>query len=160
MKQKMFDARLTHCDGIPFNVIRGSRPAGTDSYMWVYHTYERYGVPPIYIYEYNPTRNSDAPRRFLKDFQGVLVTDGYYVCHKIADERPDELKVAGCWEHAKRRFAELVQAAGKKASRGTISAEAVSRIAAIYRVDNMCKASGNDERQRNRSKSVKPLIDV
>ena len=77
MKQKLFDARLIHCDGIPFNVIRGSRPAGTDSYMWVYHTYERYGVPTIYIYEYNPTRNSDAPRRFLKDFQGVLVTDGY-----------------------------------------------------------------------------------
>lgn len=160
MKQMMFDARLIHCDESPFTVVRDDRPAGTDSYMWVYHTYERYGVPPIYIYEYHPTRNSDVPRQFLKDFKSVLVTDGYQVYHKIANERPDDLKVAGCWEHAKRKFAELVKAAGKKASKGTVSAEAVSRIAAIYHVDNMYKDSGDDERQRNRSESLKPLVDA
>lgn len=160
IRKTMFNSRLIHCDETPFTVVKDGRAAGTDSYMWVYHTYERYGTPPIYIYEYAPTRNSDVPREFLKDFKGILVTDGYQVYHTLADERPEELRVAGCWEHAKRKFAELVKANGKKAAKGTVSAEAVHRIAAIYHVDNMCKQSTDEERQRNRSESVKPLVNA
>ena len=40
---------------------------------------------------------------FLKNFSGVCVTDGYQVYHTIEKERED-LKIAGCWAHARRRF--------------------------------------------------------
>lgn len=48
---------------------------------------------PVYLYEYPGTRGTDALRELL----GTLVTDGYQVYHTMADEHPDDLKVAGCW---------------------------------------------------------------
>lgn len=127
--------------------------------MWVYHTYERYGSPPIFIYDYQPTRKAENPRNFLEGYEGILVTDGYQVYHTLAKEHPDKLKVAGCWAHAKRRFAEIVKSIGPKASKGTIADKANRRIAAIYHVDNMYNESSLEERLENRKNSVKPLVD-
>ena len=100
------------------------------------------------------------PREFLKDYKGVLVTDGYQVYHKLAGERPDELRVAGCWAHCKRKFDDVLKALKTSNPKGAISAEAHKRIAAIYHVDNMCKTSTPEERLDNRQKSVKPLVDA
>ena len=160
MKKKLFSAELIHCDETPFTVVNDGRGANTKSYMWVYHTYDRYGSKPVYIYEYNAHRSSKVPRDFLEGYRGVLVTDGYQVYHKIAKERPDELVVAGCWAHAKRKFAEIVKSSGKAASSDFVSAEAVSRIAAIYHVDNMCKKASDEKRLKNRIESVAPLVDA
>ena len=72
------------------------------------------------------------PRNFLKNYVGTLVTDGDQVYHKIAEERPNELKVAGCWAHCKRKFDDVLKALKTTNPKGTISAEAHKRIAAIY----------------------------
>ncbi len=159
MKQKLLDTKLVHCDETPFTVIKDGRGPGTKSYMWVYHTSERYGSPPIYIYQYDHgSRSTSVPREFLADFKGVLLTDGFQVYHKLAKERVDDLKVAGCWAHAKRRFSELLKSVQSGRS-NTISAEAVRRIAAIYHADNMYKDAPDPERLRHRQESVKPLVD-
>jgi transposase len=156
----MMGADLIHGDETPFTVVQREEGQGLQSYMWVYHTYDRFGVPPIFIYDYHKGRDSSIPREFLKDFKGVLVTDGYQVYHKVANERPDELQVAGCWEHAKRKFAELVKSIDKKSHSGSIAAEAVKRITAIYHVDNMGKDMSDAERLEHRQRSVKPLVDA
>ena len=52
----------------------------------------------IVFFNYQPSRNTSHPRKFLKDFQGVCVTDGYEIYHTLEKERED-LKVAGCWAH-------------------------------------------------------------
>lgn len=59
---------------------------------------------PIVLFDWQPSRHSDHPREFLKTFSGTVVTDDYQVYHKLAKERRD-LKVAGCWIHARRPFA-------------------------------------------------------
>lgn len=87
------------------------------------------------------------------------MTDGYQVYHTLAEEQPDKLKVAGCWVHAKRKFAEIVKSMGTKAANGTIADQANRRIAAIYHVDNMYKESSLEERLDNRKNSVRPLVD-
>ena len=38
---------------------------------------------PIVLYDYQKTRKLDHPREFLKDFKGIVVTDGYQVYHSI-----------------------------------------------------------------------------
>lgn len=160
MKRKLLEGLLIHCDETPFDVIRDGKGPNSKNYMWVYHSYERYGTAPVFIYEYQPTRNARAPREFLKDYTGILVTDGYQVYHTIAGERPDDLIVAGCWEHAKRKFADLVKSIGRKKAGGTLAGEAVHRIAAIYHVDNMRKEASDEERHKHRQESVKPLVDA
>ena len=47
-------------------------------------------------------RTIDHPREFLKDYKGILMTDGYQVYHTLKIECPDTLNVSGCWSHCKR----------------------------------------------------------
>jgi len=159
LHKELLKSQLIHCDETPFRMPGNGRGPNAKDYMWVYHTYERYGSPPIFIYDYQPTRKAENPRNFLSGYQGVLMTDGYQVYHTLAEERPDELKVAGCWAHAKRKFAEIVKAFGTKTAKGTLADQANRRIAAIYHIDNMYKESSLEERLENRKNSVKPLVD-
>lgn len=77
--------------------------------MWVYRTGKMYGSPPIVLYEYQKTRNTSHPREFLKNYKGICVTDGYQVYHTLEKERED-LIIAGCWSHSRRKFADVVKA--------------------------------------------------
>lgn len=160
LKSTMMGADLIHGDETPFTVVEREPGEGLKNYMWVYHTYDRLGSPPIFIYDYHKGRDSSIPAEFLKDFKGILVTDGYQAYHKLANERPEELKVAGCWEHAKRKFAELVKSLDSRSRTGSVAAEAVKRITAIYHVDNMGKDMSDPERHEHRQKNVKPLVDA
>ena len=53
---------------------------------------------------------ADHPEEFLKDFKGIVVCDGYSAYRKLDRENPD-IVFAGCWSHARRRFAEALKAA-------------------------------------------------
>lgn len=158
LHQKILDSKLIHCDETPFTLIDNGRGPGTKDYMWVYHTCEKYDSKPVFVYEYQPGRSKDMPAKFLEGYKGYLVTDGYQVYHSLENERPDELKVAGCWTHLRRKFVEIVKA-GKVSASGSTAEEAVSRIATIYHVDNMMKDKECDERLKHRQQSVQPLVD-
>jgi transposase len=64
-----------------------------------------------------------------------VVTDGYQVYHKLAKERRN-LKVAGCWVHARRPFAEFIKSVGQDTAKGSIAQEAYSMITEIMHIDN------------------------
>ena len=159
MQEEILKSKLIHCDETPFKLIDNGRSSGSKDYMWVYHTSQSYGSVPIYLYEYSPTRNADTLRSFLGDYKGILVTDGYQVYHTVANES-DTLKVAGCWAHAKRKFAEIVKSIDSKAASSLTASEGVARISAIYHVDNMYKDRPPDERLKNRKQSVSKLVDA
>lgn len=121
MHKQILKSKLIHCDETSFKVTNDGREGNPKSYMWVYHTDRQYGSPPIYLYEYQPTRKTENPREFLKDYSGILLTDGYQVYHTLKKENPDKLTVAGCWVHAKRKYAEIIKAVGEKKAVGTIA---------------------------------------
>jgi len=160
MHQKLYDSKILHSDETPVNVIKDGRPAGSKSYMWVYRTGQAGGTPPAVLYEYQKTRKSDHPREFLKNYHGVVVCDGYQVYHKLEEERPDELKVAGCWAHARRRFANVCKSLGKSGSKGSLAETAVNHIALIYRTDNLLEGLNPEEHLEKRQLLVKPLVEA
>lgn len=160
MHDELYKSHVLHADETPFKVTKDGRDTMTNSYMWVYRSGKDGGGPPTILYEYQKTRKSDHPAQFLKEFQGVVVCDGYQSYHKIANERPDELKVAGCWTHARRRFAQLCKALGKEKAKGTLAEAAVGQIAAIYHVDNSLTTLKPDEKLRERQLHVKPLVEA
>ena len=95
----LYDCRVVHADETPFEVIRDGRKAGSKSFMWVYRSGEfDDNSHPVVIYDFQNTRKTDHPEQFLKDYSGVLVTDGYQVYHSLEKKR-DDLQVAGCWIH-------------------------------------------------------------
>ncbi|HWQ42415.1 MAG TPA: IS66 family transposase, partial [Desulfosporosinus sp.] len=108
MHQELLESPVLQADETPVEVSKDGRVSGSKSYMWVYRTGKMYDKAPIVLYEYQRTRKADHPRTFLKDYSGVLVTDGYQVYHTLERER-ENLTVAGCWSHGRRRFAEVVK---------------------------------------------------
>ena len=106
LHKELFNSKVLQADETPVLVRKDGRPAGSKSYLWVYRTAKMYNADPIVIYEYQKTRKIDHPREFLKGYAGTVVTDGYQVYHSIADERED-LIIAGCWSHARRKFADF-----------------------------------------------------
>lgn len=158
LHQEIYQCPVIQADETPVYVTKDGRPAGSKSYMWVYRTGEMYPEKAAVLYEYQKTRKADHPKEFLKDFKGVVVTDGYEVYHSLERQRQD-LTIAGCWSHARRRFAEVVKAFGKEDSRSSIAKDALIQIAAIYAADKLLADLTPEERARRRQISVKPLVE-
>ncbi|MDO4333938.1 MAG: transposase [Eubacteriales bacterium] len=94
-----------------------------------------------------------------KGFNGICVTDGYQVYHTIANERED-LKIAGCWSHARRRFDEAVKALPKAKQKDSRAYLALTMIQAIYREEKLLKDLPEEERKLRRRLSVRPLVEA
>ena len=59
--------------------------------------------------------------------------------HTIAEERED-LRIAGCWAHVRRRFDEAVKALPKASQKNVTCISCIkNKIQAIYREDNKLK---------------------
>ena len=134
LHERMYQYHVLHADETPVLVNKDGRDAGSKSYMWVYKTGRLYDNP-IVLYEYQKTRKSDHPREFLKNFSGICVTDGYQVYHTIEKERED-LKIAGCWAHCRRRYDEALKAMSKGSQKESLAYRALVMIQAIYDEDN------------------------
>ena len=159
LHEKMYGYHVLQADETPVLVNKDGRPAGSKSYMWVYRTGRMYTECQIVLYEYQKTRNASHPREFLKDFRGVCVTDGYQVYHTIEGERED-LKIAGCWSHARRRFDEAVKALPKAKQKDSRAYLALTMIQAIYREEKLLKDLPAGERMIRRRLSVRPLVEA
>ena len=166
MKSELFRSHLIHCDETPFKMTgeKDAKDPQSKDYMWVYHSPGQGNTHPVYLYEYdNGSRAGSVIGDYLKGYTGVLVTDGYQTYHTLQKERADTIKVAGCWVHVRRKFADIIKAV-KKGSALTagqkVADEAIRRIAAIYHTDNMCKGTSPKEILDNRQQSVKPLVDA
>ena len=159
MHKELMACPVIQADETPVEVSKDGRTAGSKSYMWVYRTGKLYNEKPIILYEYQQTRKIDHPKNFLKDYSGVLVTDGYQVYHSLERERKN-LIVAGCWSHARRKFAEIVKTQGVEQSKGTLAYEALRQISAIYKLDNELETLDFDNRVIQRRLIVKPLVEA
>ena len=157
MKQEILRSHHVHCDETPFIM-----PEHGKEYMWVFHSPGGDDDHPLFLYEYLGGRNGNVIREYLKGYQGTLITDGYQPYHSLMKEG-DGIRVAGCWAHARRKFAEIVKAAkkGTPLSPAQVTAsEAVKRIDAMYHLDNAYKDASASERLDNRQRSVKPLAEA
>ena len=159
LHQELYKSGVLQADETPVLVSKDGRPAGSKSYMWVYRTGKMYQSDPIVLYEYQRTRNTSHPREFLKDYSGTVVTDGYQVYHTLEKERED-LKIAGCWSHARRHFSNVTKTLGKEKAKGTLANDALKQIAAIYKIEGMLNNLTPKERKQQRQLMVKPLVDA
>lgn len=106
------------------------RAAQSKSYMWV----RRGGPPdkPVILFNYDPSRAGAVPWRLLKDFQGILQTDGYQGYGGVS-KRNDIVSV-GCLAHARRKFDEALKAQKKK-GRGGLAKQGFDFMQRLYRVE-------------------------
>lgn len=159
LHQLLYSYHVIQADETPVLVNKDGRPAGSKSYMWVYRSGYMYSDRQIILYEYQRTRNASHPRTFLEDYSGICVTDGYQVYHTVEKELED-LTIAGCWVHARRRFDEALKVIPKDLQKGTESYLVMKQIQAIYREEGKLKDLSSEERVKQRQLIMKPLVDA
>lgn len=160
MKEYLCSTPVIQVDETPVEVTKDGRAAGTQSYMWVYRTGQFHADTPIILYEYQKTRNASHPERFLKDFSGTAVCDGYQVYHKMENERTN-IRIAGCWAHSRRLFYNVVKTAKgpeKERMKKTVAYKALRQISAIYHLEGTLEKLSPEERKIRRQLVVKPLV--
>jgi transposase len=109
--------------------------------------------PPMVAYVYAPDRKAARPIAHLAGFRGVLQVDGYGG-YKVLAER-GEVRLAFCWSHVRRRFYELAQGGA-----APIATEALTRIAALYRIEDDIRGRADDQRRAVRQQRSRPLIEA
>ena len=150
---------VIQADETPVLVNKDGRPAGSKSWMWVYRSGCLYQKEQVILYEYQKTRNASYPRKFLKDYNGICVTDGYQAYHTLEKEKED-LKIAGCWVHCRRKFEEALEVIPKELRKQSVLDLLMNQIRAIYREEGKLSGFSADERVEKRQLVVKPLVDA
>ena len=155
----LYEYHVIQADETPVLVNKDGRPAGSQSWMWVYRSGFMQQERQIILYEYQKTRNASHPRRFLKDYTGICVTDGYQVYHTLEKERED-LRIAGCWVHCRRRFNDALEMVPKAHQKESVLYLIMNQIRAIYREEGKLSDLSSEDRLTQRQLVVKPLVDA
>lgn len=155
----LYEYHVIQADETPVLVNKDGRPAGSQSWMWVYRSGFMQQERQIILYEYQKTRNASHPRKFLKDYTGICVTDGYQVYHTLEKERED-LKIAGCWVHCRRRFNDALEMVPKAHRKESVLYLIMNQIRAIYREEGKLSDLSSEDRRTQRQLVVKPLVDA
>lgn len=138
-KDEIHSGPLINIDETTVQVLKepGKTPQ-SKSYMWVF----RGGPPerPAILYQYHSTRAGDVAASFLKDYKGVIQTDGYSGYNFL--DHADGILHVGCLAHARRKFVDVTKAAGrykKKTEKESHTDIALNYIGALYQIEKEVK---------------------
>ena len=159
LHEELYSYHVIQADETPVLVNHDGRKAGSKSWMWVYRSGHLYRDRQIVLYEYQQTRNASHPREFLKGYDGVCVTDGYQVYHTLEKEL-EELTIAGCWVHCRRRFDEALKLIPKPSQKESNVFLLMKQVQAIYREEGKLNDLSSSERLKQRQAVIKPLVDA
>ena len=162
MREQLLAHDFVQCDESRFQVLKEpDKTAQSQSYVWVQR-----GAPddhPLVLYEYDPSRSAEVPKRLFEGFQGVLQTDGYEGYGALGRE-PGIVHV-GCWAHARRRFVDALKGVGKNRKKGAkrtkkqSQAEAGLRfIRKLYEIERSLEDATPAKRLRVRQQQSLPVI--
>ena len=159
LHKELYFYHVIQADETPVLVNHDGRGAGSKSWMWVYRSGHLYQDRQIVLYEYQQTRNASHPREFLKGYDGICVTDGYQVYHTLEKEM-EELTIAGCWVHCRRRFDDALKLIPKSYQKESNAFLLMKQIQAIYREEGKLNDLSSDERLKQRQAVIQPLVDA
>lgn len=154
MHELLLAGKVIHADETVLQVLHEQgRKATTDSRMWVYCN-GKMNDRSIVIFEYQPTRSGEHPKRFLGNFSDFLVCDGYDAYNAVVGA-----KRCGCWTHTRRYFTEALPK-DKSAHSTSVAAKAVNFCDRIYHEEGLLADMTATERYEQRLVKVKPLLDA
>jgi transposase len=106
------------------------------------------------IFSYNESRSGKVPSEHLKDFKGILQTDGYSGFNELRI-KPGIINI-GCFAHCRRKFVEVIKVSGN--ARGKAN-EAVKIIEKLYEIEREAKGLSFSERYAMRQEKSKPILE-
>ena len=152
MKKQLLAGSVIYADETVVQVLKeeGKTPQ-SDSRMWVYGSDLRSGKA-IRIFEYQPDRTGERPKRFLSSFSGHLVTDGYNAYNAV-----ENVTRCGCWAHMRRAWRDAMP---KGATTGNSKAAVgYNYCNKLFALEKKWKNVSNAQRLENRHNTAEKLVD-
>ena len=162
MRERLLAHDFVQCDESRFQVLKEpGKAAQSQSYVWVQRAAP--GDHPLVLYEYDPSRSAEVPKRLFEGFQGILQTDGYEGYGALGRE-PGIVHV-GCWAHARRKFVDALKGAGQNRKQGakrtkkqSLAEAGLRFIQKLYEIERSAKDATRDERLRVRQERSLPVV--
>jgi transposase len=149
LREQFRHVHLLQSDDTKIKTIKPNK----EGYFWGYHSCDP-GNRFIF-FEYSPSRSAALPNETLKDFTGLLQTDGYSGYNDLR-KKPSVVNF-GCWDHCRRKFTEVVKVADKE-KKGK-AAQLLLPINKLYEIEREAKGMNADERKVYRQEKAKPVLD-
>lgn len=154
LRDQLLEQPFIHLDETPVQVLKEpDKRAQSKSYMWV----QAAGPPdqPLVLFDYDPSRSSQVPKRLLQDYSGALMVDGYEGYNAVCEQQT--LTRLGCWAHARRKFIDAQRATKK--GRTAKADYAIKLIGKLYKLEKTLKETSPERRYEQRLQQAKPLLD-
>ena len=156
LREQLCREPVLHADETTLQVLKEpGRSSTSKSYMWLYRT-SGCAKQSIVLYEYQPTRKAEHAEAFLKGFSGWLHADGYQGYHKL----PENIRVVGCWAHARRKFDEAVQTLPKEMQRDAPAVIGECYCPRLFKLEQAFAELTPEERYEKRLEQEKPVLDA
>ena len=143
-----------HTDDTPVDVLDPGRGKTKTGRLWVYvFDGSRYQDPnpKAVAYYYSPDRKGAHPADHLANFSGVMHADGYGGYKKLYGNQITE---AACMAHVRRKFHDVI-----KLKASPLADEALTRIGALYDIEERIRGMTADERSGLRQQHARPILD-
>lgn len=152
MKQELLTHSVIHADETVVQVLKeDGKPTTSESRMWLYASAAliRHQVR---LFEYQPDRSGKRPEAFLKDFTGVLVTDGYQGYNLLT-----KVTHCGCWAHTRRKWREAMpDGTTVKTSKAAVGFQYCNKL---FAEERKCADYKPEYRQEYRQNKEMPLLE-
>jgi transposase len=123
--------------------------------IWAYVRDERAwdgaGQPACW-YQFTADRKGHHPENHLSDFKGWMHADGYAGFNGLY--RQGDVQEVACMAHIRRKFFDVHKAQGS-----AIAAQALERIAKLYKIEGEVRGSPPDHRQKIRQDKARTIFD-
>jgi transposase len=138
-------------------LVEPDKKPQSKSYTWVFRG-GRPGKQGLY-YHYAPSRSGKIAEEFLGKYEGYVQSDGY-AGYNFLDSKPGIIHCS-CWAHVRRKFNDVVKAAGSKYKGKGKANQALSKILDLYLIEREAKNKGFDEEQtyQLRQERSKPIVE-
>ena len=144
---------IIHADETPVQVLKEeNRKAKQKSYMWLYKSGEYDNQ--IVLYDYQPSRSYENPRRYLSGFKGYLNTDGYAAYAKLKG-----ITLVGCLAHVRRKFNDSMNVLPKEHHKESMAWIGFNYCNRLYNIEKAIKDLPLEERNGKRNEFSKAIFD-
>lgn len=164
MREELLEGEVVHMDETTLQVLKEpGKAAQSKSWLWAQRSGAR--ERPIVLFEYDPSRSGEVPKRLLEDFSGVLQTDKYKGYDAVV--RDNGITHFLCLAHARRYFTEGLQSLGvnpnklppKPPDGARHYLKALSYFRSLYLVERRIRGRPPDERYAVRQRESCPVLE-
>lgn len=149
LKKLILASGYMHVDETGLKVLLGKESTNKQhkhihgGYLWCYNS----SVEKLVLFDYRPGRGQEHTHPILKDFKGIIQTDGWQVYQNVATKSEDITQIC-CLAHARRKFKESLPYDNDRAT------YALGKFKQLYDIERRCKEENctvdaiKDRRQR------------